>query len=69
MELPDGVEVFPGHVAGSLCGVAMSSRGSTTIGFERRFNPMASISELDSFVAESAAVSGPKPPNLTGSSS
>jgi len=64
MELPDGVEVFPGHVAGSLCGVAMSSRGSTTIGFERRFNPMASIPELDAFVAESAGVSAPKPPNL-----
>jgi hydroxyacylglutathione hydrolase len=64
LELPDGVEVFPGHVAGSLCGVAMSSRGSTTIGFERRFNPMASIAELDAFVAESAAVSAPKPPNL-----
>ena len=64
MELPDGVEVFPGHVAGSLCGVAMSTRGSTTIGFERRFNPMASITELDAFVAESAAVSAPKPPNL-----
>ena len=64
MELPDGVEVFPGHVAGSLCGVAMSSRGSTTIGFERRFNPMASITELDAFVAESAAVSVPKPPNV-----
>jgi len=64
LELPDGVEVFPGHIAGSLCGVAMSSRGSTTIGFERRFNPMASIAELDAFVAESAAVSAPKPPNL-----
>jgi len=64
LELPDGVEVFPGHVAGSLCGVAMSSRGSTTIGFERRFNPMASIPELEAFVAESAAVSAPKPPNL-----
>jgi len=64
MELPDGVEVFPGHVAGSLCGVAMSSRGSTTIGFERRFNPMASIPELDAFVSESAGVSAPKPPNL-----
>ena len=64
MELPDGVEVFPGHVAGSLCGVAMSSRGSTTIGFERRFNPMAAIPALDAFVAESAAVSAPKPPNL-----
>ena len=64
LELPDGVEVFPGHVAGSLCGKAMSSRGSTTIGFERRFNSMASIPELDAFVAESAAVSAPKPPNL-----
>ena len=64
LELPDGVEVFPGHVAGSLCGKAMSSRGSTTIGFERRFNPMASIAELDAFVAESADVSAPKPPNL-----
>jgi hydroxyacylglutathione hydrolase len=64
MELPDGVEVFPGHIAGSLCGVAMSSRGSTTIGFERRFNPMASIAELDAFVEQSAAVSAPKPPNL-----
>ncbi len=64
MELPDGVEVFPGHVAGSLCGVAMSTRGSTTIGFERRFNPMATIPELDAFVAESAAVSAPKPPNV-----
>jgi hydroxyacylglutathione hydrolase len=42
----------------------MSTRGSTTIGFERRFNPMASIPELDAFVAESAAVSAPKPPNL-----
>ena len=38
-ELGDGVEVFPGHVAGSLCGAAMSSKASTTIGFERRFNP------------------------------
>jgi glyoxylase-like metal-dependent hydrolase (beta-lactamase superfamily II)/rhodanese-related sulfurtransferase len=64
LELPDGVEVFPGHVAGSLCGKAMSSRGSTTIGFERRFNPMASIRELDAFVAESADVGAPKPPNL-----
>jgi hydroxyacylglutathione hydrolase len=42
----------------------MSSRGSTTIGFERRFNPIASIRELDAFVAESSDVSAPKPPNL-----
>jgi glyoxylase-like metal-dependent hydrolase (beta-lactamase superfamily II) len=64
LELPDGVEVFPGHVAGSLCGTSMSSRGSTTIGFERRFNPMLAIPEVAEFVAESAGVSAPKPPNL-----
>jgi hydroxyacylglutathione hydrolase len=64
LELPDGVEVFPGHVAGSLCGTSMSSRASTTIGFERRFNPMLALSEVEAFVAESAGVSAPKPPNL-----
>jgi hydroxyacylglutathione hydrolase len=64
LELEDGVEVFPGHVAGSLCGQSMSSRGSTTIGFERRFNPMLAISELDAFVAEAADIAAAKPPNL-----
>jgi len=64
LELPDGVEVFPGHVAGSLCGAAMSSRASTTIGFERRFNPMLALPDVEAFVAESAGVSAPKPPNL-----
>ena len=64
LELPDGVEVFPGHVAGSLCGASMSSRSSTTIGFERRFNPMLALPDADAFVAESAGVSSPKPPNI-----
>ena len=65
LELPDGVEVFPGHVAGSLCGKAMSSKGSSTIGFERRFNPALQIEHEADFVADSASVSAPKPPNMT----
>jgi rhodanese-related sulfurtransferase len=64
MELADGVEVFPGHVAGSLCGKAMSSKPSTTIGFERRFNPTLQFAEIDSFVADAASIGAPKPPNL-----
>jgi len=64
LELSDGVEVFPGHVAGSLCGKAMSSKPSTTIGFERRFNPSLQLTAVDEFIAESAAISAPKPPNL-----
>ncbi|MDH4176263.1 MAG: rhodanese-like domain-containing protein [Thermoleophilia bacterium] len=64
LELPDGVEVYPGHVAGSLCGKGMSSKASTTIGFERRFNPMLRFDAVDAFIAESSAIDAPKPPNL-----
>jgi hydroxyacylglutathione hydrolase len=37
--LPDFTEIFPAHGAGSLCGKAIGSRQSSTIGYERRFNP------------------------------
>jgi hydroxyacylglutathione hydrolase len=64
VELGDGVEVYPGHVAGSLCGKAMSSKASTTIGFERRFNPALAYADVELFVAETAVVSAPRPPNM-----
>ena len=64
VELGDGVEVYPGHVAGSLCGKAMSSKASTTIGFERRFNPALAHDDVALFVAESASISAPRPPNM-----
>ncbi len=64
LELADGVEVFPGHVAGSLCGKSMSSKGSTTIGFERRFNPTLQFTDVRAFIADSASIVAPKPPNL-----
>ena len=62
-ELGDGVEVFPGHVAGSLCGAAMSSKASTTIGFERRFNP-ALQGDLADFVDARLGPQPPRPPNM-----
>jgi hydroxyacylglutathione hydrolase len=37
--LPDGVEVHPGHGAGSMCGAGMSARPMSTLGFERIANP------------------------------
>lgn len=37
-DLPDFLELFPAHGAGSLCGKAIGSRESSTFGFERRFN-------------------------------
>lgn len=36
--VPDITEIFPAHGAGSLCGKAISSRRSSTVGFERQFN-------------------------------
>jgi glyoxylase-like metal-dependent hydrolase (beta-lactamase superfamily II)/rhodanese-related sulfurtransferase len=63
LELGDGVEVFPGHVGGSLCGAAMSSKGSTTIGFERRFNP-ALQGELADFLGAALGPQPPRPPNM-----
>jgi hydroxyacylglutathione hydrolase len=64
VELGDGVELYPGHVAGSLCGAGMSSKASSTIGFERRFNPALAFSDVGSFVNERAGNSSPRPPNM-----
>jgi glyoxylase-like metal-dependent hydrolase (beta-lactamase superfamily II)/rhodanese-related sulfurtransferase len=61
--LGDGVEVFPGHVAGSLCGAAMSSKASTTIGFERRYN-RALVDSHQEFMAKAAGALPPRPPNM-----
>jgi hydroxyacylglutathione hydrolase len=39
LALRDDLEIFPAHFAGSSCGRAMSGKPSSTLGFERRFNP------------------------------
>jgi glyoxylase-like metal-dependent hydrolase (beta-lactamase superfamily II)/rhodanese-related sulfurtransferase len=62
-DLGDGVEVYPGHVAGSLCGTAMSSKASTTIGFERRFNH-ALLEDHEEFVGLALGPQPPRPPNM-----
>lgn len=48
LDLPDWVEVFPAHFEGS-CGKAMCGRPSSTIGFERRFNPVLAL-DRDEFL-------------------
>jgi hydroxyacylglutathione hydrolase len=61
-QLPDAYEVYPGHVAGSLCGAAMSPARSTTIGAEKQTNAALAFGEMQEFIASSAAVSTPRPP-------
>jgi hydroxyacylglutathione hydrolase len=55
LTLPDGLEVFPAHFSGSVCGAGLSGKPSTTIGFEKRWNPMLSRSK-EEFVAALADV-------------
>lgn len=61
-ELDDAVQVYPGHVAGSLCGTAMSPDRSSTIGRERGTNPALEFDDEQEFVLATASVSTPKPP-------
>ncbi|SMY12051.1 MBL fold metallo-hydrolase [Brevibacterium jeotgali] len=37
LTLPDHVQVYPGHGAGSACGKALGALPSTTVGYERKF--------------------------------
>jgi hydroxyacylglutathione hydrolase len=65
LELGDGVEVFPGHTGGSLCGSdRMSETTSSTIGFERASNPMLALPDEDRFVEELITGLAPQPPNF-----
>ncbi|WP_230683046.1 MBL fold metallo-hydrolase [Variovorax paradoxus] len=43
LTLPADLEIYPGHQAGSACGVGLSGKPASTIGFEKRFNPMLSM--------------------------
>ena len=50
LTLPAELEIYPGHQAGSACGAGLSGKPSSTVGFEKRFNPMLSLSR-EAFVA------------------
>jgi glyoxylase-like metal-dependent hydrolase (beta-lactamase superfamily II)/rhodanese-related sulfurtransferase len=63
-ELPEHVEVYPGHVAGSLCGANLSSEPSSTIGRERKLNAALKVDAVDDFVADALSKNAPRPPNM-----
>lgn len=49
--LGDQAIVYPAHGAGSVCGDAMADREFSTIGYERRNNPMFALRDREAFVA------------------
>ena len=61
-DLPDYMQVWPGHGAGSACGKALGSVPETTLGYERKFSPAfkaaSSEEEFVNFILEGQ----PEPP-------
>lgn len=60
-ELPDYLQIWPGHGAGSACGKSLGALPSTTLGFERVANWAFQIDKEDEFIR--AVLAGqPEPP-------
>lgn len=61
LPLPGELELFPAHFSGSSCGVGLSPRSSSTLGYERRVNPLLGDMTMDDFVSALTARTIPPP--------
>jgi hydroxyacylglutathione hydrolase len=62
LNLPEWTVVYPGHFEGP-CGAAMNGASATTVGAERRFNPLVRLSR-DEFIAQLVGSVPPRPLNI-----
>jgi hydroxyacylglutathione hydrolase len=60
-QLPDYLQVWPAHGAGSACGKGLGSIPSTTVGYEKLFNPALAYDDEEAFVRYLLA-DQPEPP-------
>ncbi|KVD85845.1 MBL fold metallo-hydrolase [Burkholderia ubonensis] len=61
--LPDAVEIYPAHQAGSVCGAGLSGKPSSTLAFEKRFNPMLSLPR-EAFIEQLTAGMASRPAEM-----
>ncbi|MFK7758521.1 MAG: rhodanese-like domain-containing protein [Phycisphaerales bacterium] len=60
--IPDFVQVWPGHGAGSACGKALGAVPMSTIGYEKRFNDSIKHSSSEQSFVEYILQGQPEPP-------
>jgi hydroxyacylglutathione hydrolase len=61
LELPDWVVLYPSHYGGSVCGRGLSGNPVSSIGFERRHDPLLAIADPDAFADALVADMPPRP--------
>jgi hydroxyacylglutathione hydrolase len=60
-ELPDYLQIWPGHGAGSACGRALGAVPQTTLGYEKRTNRAFEVTDEERFV-QAVLEKQPEPP-------
>lgn len=63
LSLPAESKIYPCHSAGSACGAGLSGKPASTIGFEKRFNPLLTMPR-DAFVEALTAEIAPQPADM-----
>ena len=63
LALPDELEIYPGHQAGSACGAGLSGKPASTLGFEKRWNALLALPQ-EEFVAQLTATIPPRPADM-----
>jgi hydroxyacylglutathione hydrolase len=67
LKLPDYLQVWPGHGAGSACGKSLGAVPETTVGYERRFNPaLGMVRRGEAAFVSYVLDSQPEPPRYFG---
>jgi hydroxyacylglutathione hydrolase len=61
LKLPDSVIIYPGHGSGSPCGADIGDRLSSTIGYERPFNPFLQFDDVKKFTDYAVSTAPPVP--------
>ena len=63
LSLPEAIEIFPAHFAGSSCGVGLSGKPSSTLAFEKLWNRALSLSQA-AFVEQVTGETHPAPRDM-----
>ncbi len=63
LPLHDGLMIYPGHGAGSLCGKSIGSVRSSSLGYEKRHNHALTLHDKDEFIQHATSSLPEQPAN------